>query len=349
MEAVSEAGLTVGTAVACAAVGVARATFYRWRNPKDASKDTDRQERPAPPRTLSTAEREAVLNELHSDRFVDKSVPEVFATLLDEGRYYCAPRTMYRILAQNQGVRERRDQLKHPEYKKPELLATAPNRVWSWDITKLLGPQTWTYFYLYVVIDIFSRYVVGWMVATRECASLATQLIEETSRKQGIDKNQLTIHSDRGSPMKSLLLSQLLAKLGVTRSFSRPHVSNDNPFSESQFKTMKYQPDFPDRFGSLEDARGFCVPYFDWYNNKHHHSGIAMLTPSDLHLGRAPQILEARRKVLEVAYQLHPERFVKGVPIVPAAPAAVWINPPIPQSTGGSTTLNADTEMSQTY
>jgi putative transposase len=259
---------------------------------------------------------------------VDKAPAEVYATLLDEEKYLCSERTMYRLLAEHDEVRERRDQLRHPAYTKPELLATGPNQVWSWDITKLLGPAKWTYFYLYAILDIFSRYVVGWMVAHRESAELARRLIQSTCEKQDITPDQLTIHSDRGSPMKAKVVAQLMADLGVTKSHSRPHVSDDNPYSESQFKTLKYRPDFPDRFGSQLDARSFCSAFFHWYNADHRHSGIGLLTPEDVHHGRASAVVEARSAVLARMYELHPERFVRGCPTPPAAPTAVWINPP---------------------
>jgi len=265
---------------------------------------------------------------LNSERFMDKAPREVYATLLDEGKYYCSIRTMYRILSANKAVRERRNQRKHPNYKKPELLATGPNQVWSWDITKLLGPEKWSYFHLYVILDIFSRYVVGWMLARREDANLASRLIRETVEKQNVEEDQLTIHSDRGPSMASQTVAQLLMSLGVVKSHSRPHVSNDNPFSESQFKTMKYRPEFPKRFGSYEDAKAFCRDFFDWYNNEHYHTGIGLLTPSMLHYGTAPRVIESRSKVLQANYAKHPERFVHGCPKPQSLPGAVWINPP---------------------
>lgn len=212
---------------------------------------------------------------------------------------------MYRMLAEAGQTRERRDQLIHPSYSRPELLASAPNRLWSWDITKLLGPAKWTYFYLYVVLDVFSRYVVGWMLAHRESAHLAKQLIADTCRKQKIAPGQLTVHADRGSSMTSKPVAFLLSDLGVTKTHSRPHFSNDNPYSESQFRTMKYRPGFPDRFGSIQDARIFAVDFFRWYNEEHHHSGISLLTPAALHYGRAPLIIAQRQAVLDAAYIVH--------------------------------------------
>jgi putative transposase len=279
---------------------------------------------------LPAAERTAVLEVLHEQRFVDRAPAEVYARLLDEGRYLCSERTMYRILEANQEVRERRDQLRHPRYSAPQLLATGPNQLWSWDITKLLGPAKWTYFYLYVILDVFSRYVVGWMVAHRESAQLAEKLIRETCARQGIVPGELTLHADRGSSMTSKPVALLLADLGVTKTHSRPHVSDDNPFSEAQFKTLKYRPEFPDRFGCIADSRGFCQAFFSWYNAEHHHSGIGLLTPEDVHLGRAADRIAARAEVLASAYGAHPERFVRGMPQPAAAPTAVWINAPKP-------------------
>jgi putative transposase len=265
---------------------------------------------------------------LHSERFVDQAPREVYATLLDEGSYLCSVSTMYRLLAEQGEARERRNQLVHPAYAKPELLATAPNQVWSWDITKLLGPVKWSYFYLYVIMDIFSRYAVGWMVATRESAALAQRLIQETCAKQGIAPGKLTIHADRGSSMTSKPVALLLADLGITRTHSRPYNSNDNPYSEAQFKTLKYRPEFPERFASVEEARTFCQTFFRWYNRDHHHAGIGLLTPEALHYGRASLVTEARQRVLTAAYTAHPERFVNKPPQPPAIPTAVWINPP---------------------
>jgi putative transposase len=265
---------------------------------------------------------------MNSDRFADLAPAEIYATLLDEGSFLCSVRTMYRILAENGEVHERRNQLRHPAYHKPELLATQANQLWSWDITKLKGPGKWVYFYLYVIMDVFSRYVVGWMVASRENAQLARALIDGSIEKQGIQPGQLTLHADRGSPMKSKTVAELLVDLGVEKTHSRPHVSNDNPYSEAQFKTLKYDPDFPDRFGSLQHAREVCGPFFDWYNKDHRHSGIAFLTPEAVHYGHAPQILENRKTVIAAAYQLHPERFVRGQPKLPELPSEVWINPP---------------------
>jgi putative transposase len=324
MACVRDLSAVVGIARACEVLAVPRASFYRWQAP-----DPDEAgPRPSPPRSLSAVERQVVLSTLNSSEFCDKAPAEVYASLLDRGTYLCSIRTMYRVLEKAGEVRERRDQLRHPTYRKPELLATGPNQVWSWDITKLLGPVKWTYFYLYVIIDIYSRYVVGWLLADRESTSLAKRLIAETVAKEGVDRGHLVIHSDRGSSMRSKPVAQLLADLGVTKSHSRPHVSDDNPFSESQFKTLKYHPEFPDSFGSQEDARTFCRRFFTWYNDEHYHSGIALLTPSSVHHGRADQVVNARREILRSAYTQHPERFVLRPPAPQEPPKAVWINPP---------------------
>jgi putative transposase len=325
MAATENLSCAVGVAPACESMSVARSTlYYQRREPKQEARP-----RPKSGRALNDGEKQKVLDELHRDRFVDKSPGEVWATLLDEGVYLCSERTMYRILADNEEVKERRNQLKHPEYRKPELLAEGPNEVWSWDITKLRGPIKWTYYYLYVILDIFSRYVVGWMVAPRETAGLAQKLIRESCKKQAIDPGQLTIHADRGSPMIAKTTAQLFVTLGISKSHSRPHVSDDNPYSESQFKTLKYRPGFPDRFGSLQDSVGFCRSFFTWYNTEHRHSGIGMLTPEVVHYGLAREVIESRKQVLEVAFEAHPERFVRGVPLPPALPQAAWINPPV--------------------
>jgi putative transposase len=315
-------------------MGVARATAYRSLWPKPGVEKQDKIGRTIP-RALHIEGRKEVLGILNSERFVDKSPQEVYTTLLDEGTYHCSVRTMYRILTGNDEVKERRQIVQRPRYEKPELLATAPKQVWSWDITKLLGPQKWTYFYLYVLMDIFSRYVVGWLVAEKESAALAKMLMAESCEKQNIKPHQLTIHSDRGGPMKSQTVAQLYANLGIVRSLSRPSVSNDNPFSESQFKTAKYHPGMPERFGSIFDARTHCRPLFTWYNDEHHHSGISYFTPRQVHYGLAQVAFESRAKTLAAAFNAHPERFVKGLPMPKPVPTAVWINPPVvskPQS-----------------
>ena len=328
MSAVTALAVDVGTSAACQALGIPRASYYRARR-KNASLAVTAS-RPSPARALRPAEREAVLARLHEERFQDRSPAAVYATLLDEGEYHCSIRTMYRLLEQRGETRERRDQLIHPPYKKPELLAMAPKQLWSWDITKLLGPVKWTYFYLYVILDVFSRYVTGWMVAMRESAELAKRLIEESCKKQRIQPGHLTLHADRGTSMSSKPVAFLLADLGVTKTHSRPHVSDDNPYSESQFRTMKYRPEFPDRFGCIQHSRAFCQGFFRWYNEEHRHSGLGLLTPAMVHYGQAESVVRQRQAVLDVAYQLHPERFVRRAPKPPALPTAVWINKPVP-------------------
>ncbi len=322
MSTITEMGVVLGVAVVCAAVGIARASYYRQRKPKPPPSSK------VSPRRLADQEREAVLAVLHEPRFADLAPAEVYATLLDEGRYLCSERTMYRVLAENSEVRERRNQLRHPHYSPPELLATRPNQLWSWDITKLLGPAKWTYYYLYVILDVFSRYVVGWMVAHRETAALAERLIEESCLRQQIHKGQLTIHADRGTSMTSKPVALLLSDLGVTKSHSRPHVSNDNPYSEAHFKTLKYRPAFPERFGSLEDSRGSCSDFFQWYNLEHHHSGLGLLTPHDVHHGLAQARIARRAATLANAWHAHPERFPRGLPTPQPPPTEAWINRP---------------------
>lgn len=316
-------GQQIGVKRACEELGVPRSSLYRARHPQ-----SEPAPRPTPARALSEDERRAVRDVLNSERFVDSAPRQVYATLLDEDVYLCSWRTMYRVLIAFDEVRERRDQLTHPAYAKPELLATAPNRLWSWDITKLLGPAKWTYFYLYVILDVFSRYVVGWLIAERETAALAETLIAETCAKHGIERDQLTLHADRGSSMRSKPVALLLSDLGVTKTHTRPYTANDNPYSEAQFKTLKYRPDYPDRFGSLPDARGWAQDFFDWYNNAHYHTGLHLMTPAMVHYGLADTVRDQRNQVLQAAYVAHPERFVRGVPTVPDLPRAVWINPP---------------------
>ena len=335
MHAIETARVTMGTAPACAAVGVSRASVYRQRQPAPP-----RAVRPVSARALAPAERQIVLETLHAARFLDQAPAQVHAALLDEGVYLCSPRTMYRILDGAHELKERRNQVCRPHYVKPELLATQPNELWSWDITKLLGPAKWTYFYLYVILDVFSRYVVGWMVAPHESAVLAERLIAATCAKQGIHPGQLTLHADRGSSMRSKPVALLLADLGVVKTHSRPHVSNDNPYSEAQFKTLKYCPAFPERFGALEDARAFGQVFFPWYNTEHHHSGLGYLTPAMVHHGRAATVRTHRQHVLTAAYGVHPERFVHGPSQAADLPTAVWINPPVttPTAQPGTTT-----------
>ena len=323
MAAVSELSPVVGIQAACAVLGLPRSSFYRQQRPLFGPS-----KKAVSARALRLPEREAVRDCLHEERFQDRSPAAVYATLLDEGVYHCSLRTMYRLLEQDGETRERRDQLTHPPYQKPELLATAPNQLWSWDITKLKGAAKWTYFYLYVILDVFSRYVVGWMVAPRESAELAKRLIADTCEKQDIQPGQLTIHADRGSSMRSKPVAFLLADLAVIKSHSRPYVSDDNPYSESHFRTLKYRPDFPDRFGCIEDSRAFCQKFFAWYNEEHRHSGIELLTPSMVHYGQAGAVIARRQVVLDAAYQAHPERFVRSAPKSLGVPKEVWINKP---------------------
>ena len=323
MRTVTELGPRLGIAPTCAALELARASYYRGLKPR-----VELPPRPTPARALPAEERQAVLEVLHEPRFVDLAPAEVYATLLDDDRYLCSERTLYRVLAENAEVRERRDQLRHSRFVAPQLLATRPNEVWSWDITRLLGPTKWTYYYLYVLLDVFSRYVVGWTVATREQAAIAEQLIAESCARQRIEPGQLTVHADRGAAMISKPVALLLADLGVTKTHSRPHVSNDNPFSESQFKTMKYRPDFPDRFGSIEHARQHGQDFFPWYNTEHHHVGLGLFTPHDVHHGLAAAKRERRARVMADAFARHPERFPNGPPQPKAVPTEVWINPP---------------------
>ncbi len=331
----------VELAVACRALGLARATVYRRRRPESPS-PRRRERRVPPPRALGPQEQEQeqVLAVLHSERFVDRAPAQVVATLLDEGQYLCSVRTMYRLLETRGELHERRNRLRRPAYQRPELVATAPNQVWSWDLTKLRGPVTWLYFHLYVLLDLFSRFVVGWLLARHESGALARRLIAESCERQGIRAGQLTIHADRGSAPASKTVAQLLADLGVERSHSRPHVSNDNPFSESHFATVKGHPEFPDRFASFEHAHGFCRGFFPRYNTEHRHSGLAYLTPEMVHSGRAPLVLAQREQVLGAAYAAHPERFVRRPPKPLALPEAVWINPPVRNEVGDCPTID---------
>jgi putative transposase len=316
------------TVAACAALGVSRASVQRQRAHL-ATPPLPRTPRPRPRRALSLLQQQVVLDLLYEPRFADQAPAEIYAGLLDQGVYHCSIRTMYRILGQHAEVRERRRQLRHPVYQKPELLAISPNQVWSWDITKLMGPAKWTYFYLYVILDIFSRRVVGWCVADAETASLFKPLFNEAIAKHNVPPDQLTLHADRGSPMKAKATALLLADLGVTKSHSRPQTSNDNPFSEAHFKTLKYQPQFPKRFGCIEDAKTFCRHFFDWYNQDHHHTGIGLMTPNQVHYGQAEQVYAARQITLDHAFRQNPERFVNKAPTPPEKPTAAWINPPI--------------------
>lgn len=315
----------------CQAVGVPRSTYYRKTakkiNPPEVQKKSSH-------RKLSDEEEEKVLAVLNSERFCDFAPAEIHATLLDESVYLCSERTMYRILERNHQNVQRRQKTGR-NYSRPELLATEPNQLWSWDITKLKGQKKWTYYYLYKIMDVYSRYVVGWMVAPMESAELAKKLIEDTCIRQGIQKDQLTLHADRGSSMKSITVGQLLADLGITKTHSRPHVSNDNPYSESLFKTLKYRPEFPELFGSIQDARSFCRAFFIWYNEDHKHSGIAMLTPENVHYNNIPElatlweeIVSKRQILMNEVYKKHPQRFVKGITIIKKPDNQVWINKP---------------------
>lgn len=333
MRAATEALSTqISVTRACDTLAFPRSSLYRARRPPVKKELVSRS---TPARALQPEEKETVRDLLNSERFCDRSPYQVYATLLDEGCYYCSISTMYRILREHDEVRERRDQRQHPSYSKPELLATTPNQLWSWDITKLKGPVTWQLFYLYVVLDVFSRYVVGWLIAERESSELARLLVAESYQKQGVDPEQLTLHADRGPAMTSQSLAQLLGKLGVTKSHSRPYTPDDNPFSEAQFRTMKYRPDYPARFGSLVDAQSWAREFFPWYNNEHRHSSLGLMTPATVHYGRAAALTAQRQVTLCAAYEAHPERFVKGLPQPPTLPDAVWINPPVSEEPNG--------------
>ena len=360
-EAVKDLAAVVGERKACAQIGYPRANFQRHyelvvaepaaepasepiAELKSAPRPTRQQRRYqarqlqwhearerrryASSLALSAAERQTLLDAVHEPRFVDRSVPHIYAALLDEKRYVGSISTIYRALRDAGEVGERRDQATRPAHVKPELCAFEPGRVWAWDITKLHGPQKWTYYYLYVIIDIYSRYVVGWMVADRESSALAKLLLRETIAKEGVDPTKLTVHADRGSSMKSKPVAFLLADLGVTKSHSRPRVSNDNPHIESHFKTLKFHPDFPKTFLNIVEARAFCRPFFGWYNSEHRHSGIALLTPADVHHGRAAARIAQRQRVLNQAYAAHPERFVRHKPRPPQLQPAAYINRP---------------------
>jgi putative transposase len=326
-QAIAELAPVIGTLAACAALGEPRAVYYR-RHRQSPPPPRPVRERRRSPRALSEAERSEVLEVLHAERFVDQAPASIYARLLDEGRYLCSVPTMYRLLRAVGEVRERRRQATHPASVKPELMASGPNQIWSWDITKLHGPEKWTYYHLYVIIDIFSRYVPGWLLATRETAALAERFLAETIRKHTVAADQLTLHADRGTSMASKPVALLLADLGVTKSHSRPHCSNDNPYSEAQFKTLKYRPEFPERFGSIQDGRAFCKRFFDWYNHEHRHSGIGFHTPAAVHSGHASIAQLERGRVLQLAYAAHPERFVRQPPVPPTLPGPAWINKP---------------------
>ncbi|MEV0290348.1 IS3 family transposase [Kribbella sp. NPDC050820] len=324
-EAITELEPLIGTRKACEATGRPQASHYRRhrQSPLPA-----RPPKPQP-RALTRSERDEVRAVLNSPEHVDKAPAAVYHELLDAGIYLASISTMYRILREHDEVHERRRQATHPARVKPELVATRPNMCWSWDITKLRGPANWTYYYyLYVIIDIYSRYVVGWLLAECESAALAEQLLADSITKQNAEPDTLTIHADNGSSMASKPVAFLLADLGVTKTHSRPHVSNDNPYSEAQFKTMKYRPDFPEQFGSMADARSFCQRFFTWYNAEHYHSGIGWHHPIDVHYGHADTIRTGRAEVLTAAYTRNPERFVRKHPEPPVLPTSAWINKP---------------------
>ena len=312
-----------GVLAACDALGVSRATFYRARKPPEP-----KAARPTPKRALCEAERQAVLAFCHNEEFVDRPPATIHATLADRGIYLCSVRTMYRILDAAAEVKERRKQATHPVYVKPELCALAPNQVWSWDITDLKGPVRGSRYKLYVTIDLFSRLVVGWTLQYKEDEEIAKEFHRQNYIRHGIRPGELIQHSDNGAAMISNTVNQLLIDLGVTRSRSRPHVSDDNPYSESHFRTPKYRPDFPDRFGCIQDSRAFCQTFFTWYNEEHRHSGIELLTPAMVHYGQAQEMIGRRQVVLDAAFQAHPERFVRSAPKLLAIPKEVWINKP---------------------
>jgi len=325
MNLITEVHQTQGTPIdtLCGALSISRATYY-WQ----LSNKTLSSRATAPKNALNPKEKQEVLDLLHSERFVDKTPYDVFNTLLDEGHYYCSPRTMYRLLEQTGKSKDRRLQRNHRDAVKPELIATHPNEVWTWDITKLRSLTRCVYFYLYVILDIFSRYVVGWMIAERESQELARRLIQGSALKQGIKPYQLTIHSDNGPVMTSYTVAQLLDHLGITKTHNRPYVSDDNPFSESQFKTLKYCPEFPGRFTSLDHGEAFSKKFFTWYNKEHYHSGILWLTPESVHYGYAKDILAKRYQARMMAYQQNPVRFNNKPPKLQELPPAVYINPP---------------------
>lgn len=357
MTSVHELIPTHGAVAACLVLGLPRGAPGRYlanqRRAAFVGPRAARRMRPRPPMALDSQENQALLDTLNSERFVDTAPAAVHATLLDEGRYLGSVRTMYRLLARTGGSRERRNQLVHPAYAKPELLAIAPNQVWSWDITKLRGPAKWTYFHLYVILDIFSRYVVGWMIAPRETAELAEKLIADTVVKYNIEPGRLTLHADRGTSMRSKPVAALLVDLEVAKTHSRPHVSDDNPYSEAHFKTLKYRPDFPDRFGSIEDARAHCQAFFAWYNTMHRHSGIGFMTPATVHFGQAAELTRQRSITLDAAFLVNPNRFKHVAPRPPEVPLAAWINPPTkkdaPTQQSSSHSLNSNTQVSQSH
>jgi putative transposase len=326
MNVLKEVAPEIGVKTACMATSLPRSTYYRHKKPAKKTAATKR----VSIRGLSAQEKEKVREQLNSTRFVDLAPREVYATLLDEGQYFCHWRTMYRILSEQSEVRERRNQKRNPKHKRPELVASGPNQLWSWDITKFHGPEKWRYYYIYSIIDVYSRFTPGWMVAEKESAKLAGQLVAKTCARQKIAPDQLTLHGDRGAPMTAKSMTQLLNELNIAKTHSRPYTPDDNPFSEAHFKTLKYRPDYPSFFESLAEARNWCRDFFAWYNFQHHHSGIELLTPAVVHFGLADQVLADRQSVLVQAYRKHPERFVNGFPQPKTLPDAVWINPPKP-------------------
>ena len=326
MMAAQELAGATGITAACRALAVPRATYYRRQLP--VAEPKPRSPRPLNHRRISDEERVNIRAVLNSESFMDKAPEQVFAILCEQDKYLASVRTMYRVLAEAKQVRERRNRRRHPVHTMPRLVAKGPNEVWSWDITKLKGPVKGLWFMLYVVLDIFSRYVVGWLLAERENAKLAQHLLRETMCKQGIEPGQLTVHQDRGSPMRAKSTRQLLDDLGATQSYSRPRVSNDNPFSESHFGTLKQRPELPERLGSEQHGRQVIRELYRWYNHEHHHSGIVMLTPSQVHHGLADKVLAQRHAVRLAAFEAHPERFINGPPRLETLPEEVWINPP---------------------
>jgi putative transposase len=327
MTLLEETSLSYGITTACQVLAVPRSWYYRQKAADGLSQEKF-ESRPTPKHALSEAEKTRMRTVLNSEQFVDQSPREVYATLLDEGVYLCHWRTMYRILTEHDEVRERRNQRQHPQSIKPQLVASGPNELWSWDITLLTGPTRRLFYYLYVILDVYSRFVVGWMVAEGESSELAEMMIATACNKQNIRRDQLTLHADRGSAMRAKTVAQMLADLGVTKTHARPYTPNDNPYSEAQFKTMKYRPDYPDRFNSLDHAQSWARAFFTWYNHKHHHTGLGLMTPAVVHYGQADEVRAKRQRVLDKAYAAHPERFVKGRPVAPKAPDQVWINPP---------------------
>ena len=327
MTLLKEASLSYGITTACQALAVPRSWYYRQKATDGLAQEKP-ELRPTPKHALSKAEKARVRTVLNSKQFVDQSPREVYATLLDEGVYLCHWRTMYRILVEHDEVRERRNQRQHPQNTKPQLAASGPNELWSWDITLLTGPARRLFYYLYVILDVYSRFIVGWMVAEGESSELAETVIAAACIKQNIGRDQLTLHADRGSAMRAKTVAQLLADLGVTKTHARPYTPNDNPYSEAQFKTMKYRPNYPDRFDSLDHARSWARAFFAWYNHEHHHTGLGLMTPTVVHQGQVDEVRAKRQRVLDEAYAAHPERFVKGHLIAPKAPDQVWINPP---------------------